>query len=364
MRSLFSILEKHSKNNIIFFSFFVHFSFFSRTFALSICFYRMLQAEEAQTLINHRLNALCYPLAPNGLYEPIKYVLGLGGKRIRPVFALLACNLFSDEVKTAIEPALGLEIFHNFTLLHDDIMDKAEIRRGQVTVHKKWCDNVAILSGDAMQIDAYRHIGHSPEAQLKQIFDLFSQTAMEVCEGQQYDMDFEHRDDVTLDDYIEMIRLKTAVLLACSLKIGAWIGGATEKDAQLLYDFGINLGLAFQLQDDLLDVFGDADKFGKNIGGDILCNKKTFLLISALKLAKGETKTELTHWLTTNSASHSDKIAAVTRIYNELNVKSLCQKEMENYYHKAFAAFNSLSCAKSRTNIICQYANDLLCRES
>jgi geranylgeranyl diphosphate synthase type II len=324
----------------------------------------MLQEKEVQVIINQSINNLNYPLEPDGLYEPIKYILSLGGKRLRPVFALLACNLFSEEVSLAIEPAIGLEIFHNFTLLHDDIMDKAKIRRGHATVHCKWCDNVAILSGDAMQIDAYRHIGQAPERQLKKILNLFSQTAMEVCEGQQYDMDFERRNDVSLVEYIEMIRLKTAVLLACSLKIGAWIGGADEVDAQLLYDFGINLGLAFQLQDDLLDVYGDADKFGKNIGGDILCNKKTFLLISALRRAEGAVKVELEYWLTAEESSSIDKIAAVTQIYNKLNVKKLCQKEMDGYYHKALAALNALRCAGSSTKEIRNFSNKLMHRES
>lgn len=342
----------------------MYFSFFSCTFALSICYFGMLQVNEAQDIINKRISDLHYPGSPERLYEPIRYVLALGGKRIRPTFALLACNLFSEEVESAVEPAIGLEIFHNFTLLHDDIMDKADMRRGHQTVHKKWCDNVAILSGDAMQIDAYRHVALAPQSKLKEILDLFSQTAIEVCEGQQFDMDFEQRNNVSLPEYIEMIRLKTAVLLACSLKMGALVGNANTTDASLLYEFGINLGLAFQLQDDFLDVYGDVEKFGKNIGGDILCNKKTFLLISALKVADNSTRQELEKWLTIQDSNPQNKIKTVTDIYNRLNIKQICQEEMDNYYQKALHALRSVSCPEQRKEILQNYSNRLMQRES
>lgn len=324
----------------------------------------MLETNEVQNIINKGINQLLYPNFPERLYEPIRYVLGLGGKRIRPVFVLLACNLFSDDVNKAIEPAIGLEIFHNFTLLHDDIMDRADLRRGNLTVHKKWCDNVAILSGDAMQIDAYRHVIKAPQEKLKEVLDLFSQTAIEVCEGQQYDMDFEDRCNVTLEEYIEMIRLKTAVLVACSLKIGALIGGADEHDAELLYNFGINFGLGFQLQDDLLDVYGDAGKFGKNIGGDILCNKKTYLLITALNTADANTKKELEKWLLETVFDPQEKIEAITSIYNKLNIKEQCRRMIEEYSRKAFRALQHLKCSEQQKEMLIAYANSLMQRES
>src|ERR1035437_2649996 len=225
----------------------------------------MKSFDEITQLITSELEQINWNKEPKGLYEPIGYVLSLGGKRIRPALTLMACNLFSDDVQPAVDSALGLEIFHNFTLLHDDIMDRADVRRGQLTVHKKWNDNTAILSGDVMQIASYQYIAKTPEKYLKQTLDLFSQTAAEICEGQQYDVDFEKRENVTGDEYLEMIRLKTAVLLGCSLKTGAWIGGAGEEDAKNLYDFGINIGLAFQLKDDILDVYGDESTFGKKI---------------------------------------------------------------------------------------------------
>lgn len=324
----------------------------------------MLQIDEVQNIISKEIRGLSYSDTPKRLYEPIVYVLGLGGKRIRPVFTLLACNVFSDDVAVAIEPAIGLEIFHNFTLLHDDIMDRADLRRGNPTVHKKWCDNVAILSGDAMQIDAYKHMTRVPQGCLKEVLDLFSQTAIEVCEGQQYDMDFEQRQDVALEEYLEMIRLKTAVLLAASAKIGAVLGGASSEDADSFYQFGLNLGLAFQLQDDFLDVYGDASKFGKNIGGDILCNKKTYLLITALKLADATAKADLERWLSAANPDPQEKIDAVTAIYNKLDVKSICQQAMEDYYRKAFLALQHVKCNDQRKEIVIHYANCLMQRES
>lgn len=248
-------------------------------------------------IVNTSLEELSWEREPQGLYAPIAYTLSLGGKRVRPALTLMACNLFSDDLTPAIQPALGIEIFHNFTLLHDDIMDKADIRRGKPTVHKYWNENTAILSGDIMQILAYVLISEAPAAHLKKVLDVFSRTAIEVCEGQQYDMDFENRETVDADAYLEMIRLKTAVLLGCSLYIGAIIGGANENDARNLYQFGVNIGIAFQLKDDLLDVYGNEENFGKKVGGDILCNKKTFLLIHAKKLAEGKIKLELNGWL-------------------------------------------------------------------
>ena len=245
----------------------------------------MKERKEFVALINKTIEEIRYPDQAQGLFAPISYILSLGGKRIRPLLALMANEMFGGDTSDVIMPAIGVEVFHNFTLLHDDLMDNADKRRGEETVHIKWNDNTAILSGDAMQIMAYQFIAQTKPEILQKVLNLFSHTALEICEGQQYDMEFEDRSNVSEEEYLEMIRLKTAVLLGCSLKIGAITGGANEDDANLLYEFGEKIGLAFQLKDDLLDVYADTNVFGKNIGGDILNNKKTFLLISALKLA-------------------------------------------------------------------------------
>ena len=226
-------------------------------------------------IINNAIASIDYPQSPFGLYAPVKYQLDMGGKRVRPLLTVMACDMFGGDIEEAISPALGLEIFHNFTLLHDDVMDKADIRRGRPTVHKAWNENTAILSGDAMQIIATQKVCEAPLRVLKEVLDLYNKTALEICEGQQFDMEFETREDVTREEYIEMIRLKTAVLIGCALKMGAIIAGATPSQADAMYKFGENIGLAFQLQDDYLDVYGDAETFGKKIGGDILNNKKT-----------------------------------------------------------------------------------------
>ena len=324
----------------------------------------MKSFNEITHIILNELEHLNWSKEPPGLYEPIGYVLSLGGKRIRPALTLMACNLFTDDVQPAINSALGLEIFHNFTLLHDDIMDRADVRRGKPTVHIKWDDNTAILSGDVMQIESYRFIAQTPEKYLKQSLDLFSQTAAEICEGQQYDVDFEKRNDVKAEEYLEMIRLKTAVLLACSLKIGAWIGGADAKDAELLYDFGINIGMAFQLKDDLLDVYGNEATFGKKIGGDILCNKKTYLLIHALENAKGEKATELQKWLKTSDDKLSnEKIKAISSLYNELGVKSICEDKMQFFYSKGIANLEKVSVSTNNKQELRNFAEKLMFRQ-
>ena len=272
---------------------------------------------------------------PTGLYHPIDYVLSLGGKRIRPVLTLLACKLFSDDEKQALSTALAVEVFHNFTLLHDDVMDRADTRRGKPTVHKKWNDNTAILSGDAMLIKAYQLLQQAPADKLPILLDLFSKTAIEVCEGQQYDVDFENDLAVQLPQYIEMIRLKTAVLLAAALKMGAIIGGASQQDADALYHYGINLGLAFQLRDDYLDSFGDPAVFGKKIGGDICCNKKTFLMITALQTASEEQRKELLQWIgCTDATCHEQKIKAVLNIYQDLQIDTRCEEAIRAYFEK------------------------------
>ncbi len=297
---------------------------------------------------------------PEGLYLPIEYVMSLGGKRIRPTLCLAACYLFDDKMEKAFQAGIGLEVFHNFTLLHDDVMDKADVRRNRPTVHVKWDDNTAILSGDAMLIKAYQYISCVDTSCLKEVLDLFSQTAMEVCEGQQFDMEFESRDDVQVDEYLNMIRLKTAVLLAGSLKTGAIIGGASNEDANFLYEFGENIGLAFQLQDDFLDVYGNLETFGKAIGGDIVNNKKTFLLINALQMASGSLHQELQAWIKSESYDKDEKINAVRSIYNELGVDKLARDKMSFYFDKAMIALDNVNGKESMKNELRQFAVKLI----
>ncbi|MDO4163065.1 MAG: polyprenyl synthetase family protein [Bacteroides sp.] len=295
----------------------------------------MFSSSELLETVNAHIAGLQFTRTPVGLYEPISYVLSLGGKRIRPVLMLMAYNLFRDDVTRILDPATGIEVYHNYTLLHDDLMDRADKRRGKPTVHKVWNDNAAILSGDAMLVLAYQYMAQCPPDKLKEVLDLFSLTALEICEGQQFDMEFEQRKDVTEAEYLEMIRLKTSVLLAASLKIGAILGGASTDDAERLYDFGMNLGVAFQLKDDLLDVYGDTAVFGKNIGGDILCNKKTYLLIKAFEHADAERLSQLNAWIERTDFLPAEKIAAVTDIYNEIGVKELCEAKIVEYSERA-----------------------------
>lgn len=318
--------------------------------------------EEITAIVANEIDKFNWDKNPKGLYQPIGYALSLGGKRVRPALCLMACNIFSNNIDAAITPALGIEVFHNFTLLHDDIMDRADIRRGQATVHIKWDENTAILSGDAMQIFAYQLMAKTPAQNLQAVLDLFSTTAIEICEGQQYDVEFENRNNVIADEYLEMIRLKTAVLLACSLKTGAIIGGAAAKDAELLYDFGINIGLAFQLKDDLLDVYGDEATFGKKIGGDILCNKKTYLLIHAKKLAANEMADELNHWLACTDKNEA-KIEGVRNIYNQLGVQTICEDKMDDYYKKAIAKIDEMSVDLNKTQELRKLAAKLMGRK-
>lgn len=323
----------------------------------------MKSFEDILKLVNQSLESLNWERQPAGLYAPIGYTLSLGGKRIRPALTLMASNLYTDELKNAIPPALGIEIFHNFTLLHDDIMDRAELRRGKPTVHVKWDDNTAILSGDVMQIAAYELVSEAPASVLKPVLDLFTRTAVEICEGQQYDMEFEAREVVSANEYIEMIRLKTAVLLGCALKTGAIIGGADEEDAQNLYAFGENIGLSFQLMDDILDVYGDEKTFGKKIGGDILCNKKTYLLIHALNKATGEVSHQLDALLKGAAQSPEEKIEKVTEIYNTLEVRKIAEDAMDGYYHKAIAHLAKVKVSDERKQNLLQLAQQLMNRK-
>ncbi|MDX1283373.1 MAG: polyprenyl synthetase family protein, partial [Draconibacterium sp.] len=272
---------------------------------------------------------------PVELFKPIDYTLQMGGKRLRPVLLLMSYNLFRDDILNAVPAALAIEIFHNFTLLHDDIMDNAEMRRNRPTVHKKYSENTAILSGDAMAFLSYKYLLESKSNRLVDVIELFSNTAIEVCEGQQYDMDFENRLDVTEEEYLEMIRLKTAVLIACSLQAGALLADADDGVTKQLYDFGLNLGLAFQLQDDLLDTFGDEKTFGKRIGGDILANKKTYLLINALEKSETKHKKELLDWINRNDFNPEEKIQAVKDIYVKSDIKNLTTKKIDQYFSNA-----------------------------
>ena len=314
--------------------------------------------------ISQALAAEPFDRQPKRLYEPIQYALSLGGKRMRPMLLLMAYQLYKEDIDTAMTAALGIEYYHNFTLLHDDVMDRADMRRGKPTVHKVWNENAAILSGDNMLVMAFRHMAAVPTPYLKAVMDLFIETAQQVDEGQQMDIDFESRMDVQEEEYIEMIRLKTSVLPACALKLGAILADAPETDVQALYDFGINLGLSFQLQDDLLDVYGDPATFGKNIGGDILCNKKTYMLIQALKEADAQQGTELQEWLTCEHFDPQEKIAAVTRIYNIVGVRQLAEKKINDYFEAALAALNAVHLPAERKQVLLDMAHKLLKRKS
>ena len=293
-------------------------------------------------MVNAKINNLDFPKTPALLYQPVKYILGNAGKRLRPVLFLHAIQLFSDIQETHFLPAIGLEIFHNFTLIHDDIMDKADIRRHQSTIHKKWNENVAILSGDAAMILSTKQFLSLPEKIFKPVIAEFNKMALEICEGQQYDMDFESRQTVSVPEYLKMIRLKTAVFLASALKMGAITGGATNDRQQQLYEAGINFGLAFQLQDDYLDTFGDLKTFGKKPGGDISEKKKTFLLINAFEKSSEKQKKELSDILDTQ-ISPDEKISAVKKIYTDLSVDKLTKKVIKDYYTKGFLWLNKVS---------------------
>ncbi len=310
---------------------------------------------------NYALGLLELPDGPKELYDPIKYTLDNGGKRMRPLLVLLGCKVFSEDVSQALRPAIGIELFHNFTLLHDDIMDEAPLRRGNPSVYKKWNSNIAILSGDAMIIKAYQLLVETRTGALSDVLIEFNRTALEVCEGQQLDMNFESRDDVSLEEYLQMIGLKTAVLLATSLKIGALIGGANAEQANLLYNFGLNTGIAFQLQDDILDVYGESAKVGKQKGGDIISNKKTFLLLKALELADKEKSLELNQWLTSNAPTQ--KVAAVTAIYNQLGVRQLAEEKMWDYYNSGIASLEKVKGSAAWVTTLKQFSNDLMHRE-
>lgn len=324
----------------------------------------MKKLEDLQAIISKAVDELSFPKYPADLYEPISYILSLGGKRMRPALLLMACDLFGGDVEAALPPALAIEVFHNFTLMHDDIMDNAPIRRGKITVHERWNQNVGILSGDVMLVQGYKLMMQVKDHLLRPILDIFNTTAIGVCEGQQFDMEFEDRNNVSIGEYLNMIRLKTAVVLGGALKIGALIGNADMKDADLLSSFGENLGIAFQLQDDILDVYGDPEKFGKQVGGDIISNKKTYLLIKAVELAKDQQIKDLDNWIALKQFDNAEKVAAVTDIYNSLNIREYAEEAMQAYADKAFEALDAINLPEEHKQYLRDFADGLLVREN
>ena len=324
----------------------------------------MYTSEDLLKKVNEALDNLVYDRQPASLYDPIKYVLSIGGKRVRPVLTMLAYNLYKDDPLSIMSQALGLETYHNFTLLHDDLMDHADMRRGHETVHKKWDANRAILSGDTMLLQAFERVEDCDPAKLPAVFKVFIQTTLEIGEGQQLDVEFEQRNDVTEDEYIEMIRLKTSVLLACACKVGAIMADAPAEDIENMYKFGEKLGLAFQLQDDLLDVYGDPAVFGKNIGGDITSNKKTYMLINAFNRATPAQRDELTKWVELKEFDRNEKVAAVTNLYNEIGIRKLCEQKIEQYYQESLVYLAKVSVSDERKAEIKAYAAEMMKRQS
>ncbi len=315
-----------------------------------------------QERIQRALDSYSFPLFPERLYEPIRYLLSLGAKRMRPQLLLMGCELFNGDPEQAVQPALGIEFFHNFTLMHDDIMDQAPLRRARQTVHEKWNTNIAILSGDAMFVQSFQLMMQVEAGILKSVLDLFSRTAIEVCEGQQMDMDFETADGVSLEEYLRMIELKTAVLLAASLQIGSLIAGARKQDSEHLYQFGKLIGTGFQLQDDYLDVYGDSDKFGKQVGGDILSNKKTFLLLKAQQLADPESLRELRHLM--QHEKHADeKVRGVKAIYDRLGVQDHSNRKIEACFDTGLKHLEAIDVPDSQKEDLVAFANMLMARE-
>lgn len=323
----------------------------------------MKTADEILKMVNEFLDHLSYDRKPESLYEPIKYVLSMGGKRIRPTLMLLAYNLYKENPEDILMNACALETYHNYTLLHDDLMDNADMRRGHLTVHKKWNNNTAILSGDSMLVLAFQRMMQCDTKHLKDILDLFTVTALEIGEGQQYDMEFETRNDVKEEEYIEMIRLKTSVLLACALKIGAILADASAEDADNLYKFGEQIGLAFQLQDDYLDVYGDSKVFGKEIGGDITSNKKTYMLINAFNKANDAQRKELTRWVSARDFDRNEKVDAVTRLYNEIGINQLAQDKIAYYFAQSKKFLDAVNVPEEKKEELRKYAQKMMKRQ-
>ena len=322
----------------------------------------MNTSKQILQMVNEALAALPYNRKPKSLYEPVEYVLSLGGKRIRPVLMLMGYNLWREQPADILMPAMGIETYHNYTLLHDDLMDHADMRRGHETVHRRWDANKAILSGDSMLVLAYQRMQQVAADKLPAVLELFTETALEIGEGQEYDMAFESRSDVTEDEYIEMIRLKTSVLLACALKIGALLADAPQADADRLYRLGEQVGLAFQLQDDLLDVYGDPAVFGKAIGGDITSNKKTYMLINAVNRANAAQRSELMTWIEATNFDRQEKVAAVTRLYDEIGIRQLCEQKINYYFDLASKTLDEVDVADERKQYLRSYMLELLHR--
>jgi geranylgeranyl diphosphate synthase type II len=323
----------------------------------------MTTTEHLLQTLQTEIDQTSYGESPAELYEPIRYIMALGGKRFRPLLTLLAASLYTDDWKKALKPAIAVEVFHNFTLMHDDIMDRAPLRRGKPTVHEKWNANTAILSGDVMLIRAYDLLIDTKQEDLKLVLSRFNQTAAEVCEGQQLDMNFETRWNVTEEEYLDMIRLKTSVLLGFALELGGIIGGASQEATQLLYEAGESMGIGFQLKDDLLDVYGDPAKFGKQVGGDIIANKKTFLLIEALAKAEGDTASALNRWIAAENFDKEEKVTEVRGIYDTLDIRSLTEHKINDYFAKGISCLERLPIEESRKKPLLEFVHQLVQRE-
>lgn len=323
---------------------------------------RLKSIAELQDFFNLAIDQTSFQEEPSQLYEPISYILSLGGKRLRPSLVLMAADMYGFDLVKALPQAIGIELFHNFTLMHDDIMDDAPLRRGKITVHEKWDTNIGILSGDALFVRAYQSMVQTEAKHLPALVDLFNATALEVCEGQQYDMNFETQEDVSMDLYLKMIKYKTAVLLACALKSGALIADASIEDQKHLYDFGIHIGLAFQLMDDILDVYGDQANFGKQIAGDIPSNKKTCLYIKAYELADDSQRRVLDYYFAHQDFDAKEKISKVMEVYTQLDVRDKCKEMMSEHYGIAKQHLNSLSVSSDRKTTLVQFAELLMVR--
>lgn len=323
----------------------------------------MNEIEQYQKTINEFIAQNKFSKFPQELYEPLDYIMALGGKRMRPVMVMMACDLLNGNMEDAVPAAMAIETFHNFTLIHDDIMDNAPVRRGKITVHEKWNVNTAILSGDVMLIEAYALLMRYENDLLRQILTIFNKSAIEVCEGQQIDMNFENRMDVSLDEYIHMITLKTAVVLGASLEVGALIAGVSPKQAHHLYEFGRNMGIAFQLRDDYLDLYADPEKFGKQVGGDVISNKKTFMLIKALELAKDNDAIELNNWLNAVTFNANEKVAAIKNIFDQLSIPQLLNDAVASYASLAWKEFEQIEAAEDKKKIMSDFMKGLLARE-
>lgn len=322
----------------------------------------MHSISEYQEVVSAHFNALVVEKEPKNLYQPIQYILGLGGKRMRPVLTLMAAEIFDCDYKKALQAATAVEVFHNFSLIHDDIMDDAPLRRGKITVHEKWNINTGILSGDAMLILAYQYFEEYEPTVFRALAKLFSKTALEVCEGQQYDVDFETRDDVTISEYLKMIEYKTAVLVGAAMKMGAIVAETSQENADLIYDFGLNLGIAFQLQDDFLDAFGNPETFGKQIGGDIIENKKTFLYLKALEFGAKEDKEQLMHLFSIQPKDNSDKIETVKTVFNESGASKATQEAIKEYTQKAFETLQKMEISEEKKQILYIFGEKLMNR--